>query len=177
MPKTIDFYKRDRKGDGPFFVATLVIDAEGKTTITGEDNVQQILRQEIDEGFPGPNGRMFPSDTKEYVERLVGRYSGSRFWARVRRKGDNPEEFLETSADPEFQVLATEFGLDIEKSRAFRGVTQSTNGHFHEFLVLITRDGIIRGRTLFDGTGHIHLIKEKDTTEEAEGHAHRVMIS
>jgi hypothetical protein len=99
MPTTIDFYARDSNADGPFYRATLVINAEGKTTITGDQNTREFLQEDIREGFPvGPFGeeRMFPSDSEEYVQRLLGRYSGSRFWARIREEGDR-----DPSVDPE----------------------------------------------------------------------------
>ena len=103
MATTIDFYKLNSDADGPFFVASLVIDAQGETSIRGNENIRRNLRDEFKEGLPSfhEEKQLFPSDGKEYIQRLLARYSGSRFWAREREEGDDPGEFCEASAGPE----------------------------------------------------------------------------
>ena len=46
------------------------------------------------------------------------------------------------------------------------------DGHVHEFLVEITKDGQIQGRTTFNN-GHAHTIEKPTSTQKASGHLHR----
>ena len=65
--------------------------------------------------------------------------------------------------------------LEIDMPLKVSGMTMSSDGHEHEFIVFYSEEGdFLGGHTAPGGSdGHMHDIRRGTLTEEAAGHAHR----
>jgi len=73
----------------PKMVGTVVIGEE--IVIISEDKAfRRFLGEDLKDGlipFSG-EGRLFPRDGQKFIDRLLTRYSGSHFWAHLRKEGE-----------------------------------------------------------------------------------------
>lgn len=77
-----------------------------------------------------------------------------------------------------FQALVRKLAVvvQVETSPDVAGFTEAADGHTHLFFAFYDEDGrILKGVTSFDD-GHRHTIKMGTATDEAGGHAHRIIL-
>lgn len=87
--KTIDFYKLNPETLDAQFKGAVVVDSSENeiTVIEGDRQFEDFVTDQFKYlySFRQEGVLLFPKDGEKFIERALARFSGSRFWARLRQ--------------------------------------------------------------------------------------------
>lgn len=85
MEHVVDFYQAGEGGNSDSLLGSVIIKEDGTYRVTGNRQLRQLVNNDLYSGIPSftSSQKLLPKDGKEFVDRLLQRYSGSRVWARL----------------------------------------------------------------------------------------------
>jgi hypothetical protein len=93
MIQVIDFYELDEANpEKGILLGSVTLNDRGEYRVVG--GFPAIMKDELNDVLKNgilsydKSRQLLPRDGKDFVERLLGRYSGSRVWAHLRKEGE-----------------------------------------------------------------------------------------